>query len=138
MTTRSPNEGLARRESEIMNVLYRSGEVTASQVRARLPDEPSDSTVRTMLRLLESKGRVVHREEGGRYLYRAAGQRDDIRRRAVGYLLDTFFDGSESALVEALVSRRDADPETLSRLEQMVREAREEMTEERGRERDTR
>lgn len=135
MVTHSPNEGLARRESEIMNVLYRKGEASASQVRNRLADDPSDSSVRTMLRLLERKGRVVHREEDGRYLYRPAGRPADIRRKAVGYLLETFFEGSESALIEALVSRKDADPETLARLERMMREARERNTDlEAGRE----
>lgn len=126
MTTKPPNTGLARRESEIMDVLYRMGEATAAEVRNRLEDDPSDSTVRTMLRLLERKDRVTHRESEGRYVYRPVGEPEEIRRSAVGYLLDTFFGGSEPALVQTLMGRNEVDPETLDRLESMIREARKE------------
>jgi BlaI family penicillinase repressor len=94
---------LSRRERQIMDILYRRGRATASDVMADLPGEPSYSTVRTQLRVLESKGHVRHEEEGLRYIYLPAVARHAARRPALRHLVDTFFEGSTEKVVAALL-----------------------------------
>jgi predicted transcriptional regulator len=94
---------LSRRERQIMDILYRRGRATASEVMADLPGEPSYSTVRTQLRVLESKGHVRHEEEGLRYIYLPAGARRAARRSALRHVVDTFFEGSTEKVVAALL-----------------------------------
>ena len=86
-----------------MDVLYRLGRATAADVRAALPGEPADSTVRTHLRILEEKGQVRHLEEGLRYVYLPVTPRRDASRRALRHLVDTFFEGSTAQVVGALL-----------------------------------
>jgi predicted transcriptional regulator len=94
---------LSRREHQIMDILYRRGRATAADVMADLPGEPSYSTVRTQLRILEGKGHVKHEEEGLRYVYSAALPRRAARKSALRHLVDTFFDGSTEQVVSALL-----------------------------------
>ena len=94
---------LSRRERQIMDILYRRGRATAADVMADLPGEPSYSTVRTQLRILEGKGHVKHEEEGLRYVYSAALPRRAARKSALRHLVDTFFDGSTEQVVSALL-----------------------------------
>ena len=94
---------LSRRERQIMDILYRRGRATANDVMADLPGEPSYSTVRTQLRVLESKGHVRHEEEGLRYVYLPAIARHAARRSALRHLVDTFFEGSTEKVVAALL-----------------------------------
>jgi BlaI family penicillinase repressor len=94
---------LSRRERQIMDILYRRGRATAAEVMADLPGEPSYSTVRTQLRILEGKGHVKHEEEGLRYVYSAALPRRAARKSALRHLVDTFFDGSTEQVVSALL-----------------------------------
>jgi predicted transcriptional regulator len=94
---------LSRRERQIMDVLYRSGRATAAEVMQELPGEPSSSTVRTQLRVLESKGHVRHEEEGLRYVYVPAAPRHMVRKSALRHLVETFFDGSTENVVAALL-----------------------------------
>jgi len=94
---------LSRRERQIMDILYRRGRATANEVMADLPGEPSYSTVRTQLRVLESKGHVRHDEEGLRYVYLPALPRRAARRSALRHLVDTFFEGSKEKVVAALL-----------------------------------
>ena len=86
-----------------MDILYRRGRATANDVMADLPGEPSYSTVRTQLRVLESKGHVRHEEEGLRYVYLPAVARHAARRSALRHLVDTFFEGSTEKVVAALL-----------------------------------
>src|SRR6266851_2593835 len=86
----SPLAGLTRRERQIMDILYRRGRATAGEVMADLPGGPSYSTVRTQLRVLESKGHVRHQEEGLRYVYVPAVPRHTARKSALRHLVDTF------------------------------------------------
>jgi predicted transcriptional regulator len=104
--------GLSRRERQIMDVLYQLGEATAAEVQERIPEAPSYSAVRAMLRILEEKGHVGHTEDGPRYVYRPVVARDAARVSAVSHLLRTFFDGSVEAAMTALL---DATDRTLSR-----------------------
>jgi predicted transcriptional regulator len=86
-----------------MDILYRRGRATANEVMADLPGDPSYSTVRTQLRVLESKGQVRHEEEGLRYVYLPAVARHAARRSALRHLVDTFFEGSTEKVVAALL-----------------------------------
>src|SRR5574341_241605 len=86
-----------------MDRLYELGRATAAEVMMALPGEPSYSTVRTQLRVLESKGHVRHEEEGLRYVYEAAVPRREARRSALRHVVDTFFDGSAEKVVGALL-----------------------------------
>ena len=118
--------GLSRRERQIMDSLYRRGRATAAEVQADLPGRPSDSTVRTQLRVLENKGHVRHETEGQRYVYLPAVPRHAARRSALRHLVDTFFDGSAEKVVGALLGGEGArlTEEELNRIGEMVTKAR--------------
>ena len=94
---------LSRRERQIMDILYRRGRATANEVMDDLTGNPSYSTVRTQLRVLESKGHVRHEEEGQRYIYMPALARHTARRSALRHLVATFFEGSTEKVVGALL-----------------------------------
>ena len=94
---------LTRRERQIMDILYRRGRATATEVMADLSGDPSYSTVRTQLRVLESKGHVVHEEEGPRFVYLPVLARCAARKSALRHLVDTFFEGSTEKVVGALL-----------------------------------
>jgi predicted transcriptional regulator len=100
MVTKPP---LTRRERQIMDILYRLGRATAHDVLEQLPDPPSYSAVRALLRLLEERGHVRHVQEGTRYVYLPAVGRSEARRSALAHVVRTFFDGSVEAAVAALV-----------------------------------
>src|SRR6476620_83650 len=93
---------LTRRERQIMDSLYRRGRATAAAIMNDLPGAPHLSTVRTQLRVLESKGHVRHDEEGLRYVYLPAVPRRSARKSALRHLVDTFFEGSTEKVVGAL------------------------------------
>ena len=109
-----------------MDVLYRLGRATAGEVREGLPGSPSDSTVRTQLRVLERKGHVRHDEEGLRYVYMPMVPRRAARRSALKHLVDTFFDGSSASVVAALLGGEAArvSDEELERIAELVNTAR--------------
>src|SRR5215210_8426904 len=94
---------LTKRERQIMDVLYRLGRATAGEVREGLPGTPSDSTVRTQLRVLEVKGHVRHDEQGLRYVYMPTVPRHSARKSALKHLVDTFYEGSSANVVAALL-----------------------------------
>ena len=117
---------LSRRERQIMDILYRRGRATAADVMADLPGEPSYSTVRTQLRILEGKGHVKHEEEGLRYVYSAALPRRAARKSALRHLVDTFFDGSPTQAVAALLGGEAArlSDDDLARIAELLKGAR--------------
>lgn len=100
---------LTRREREILNVLYVLDEATVEQVRAKLPDERHYSTVRSLLRVLEEKGHVIHAERELRYVYRPVVPKAEAAESAIDRLLTTFFDGSAESLLMALLARMSAE-----------------------------
>ena len=128
--TKDSATGLTRRERQIMDVIYARGRATAAEVLEGLPDPPSNSTVRTLLRLLEEKGQLRHEESGARYVYLPTVPRERARRSAMRRMLDTFFDGSTEDAVAALLSLHDSrrkplDADKVSRLiKQAMREGR--------------
>ena len=97
-----PN-ALARRERQIMDVLYKLERATVAEVLRKLADQPSYSTVRAQLRILEEKGHVRHEEHGLRYVYFPTVPRDIARRSALRHLVETFFEGSAENLVATLL-----------------------------------
>ena len=117
---------LSRRERQIMEIVYRRGEVSAADILADLPDPPSYSAVRGLLRILVDKQHLKHREDGPRYVYSPVVAREKARTKAVSDLLDTFFDGSAAQAAAALLgsSRRKLSAEELDELDALIAEAR--------------
>jgi predicted transcriptional regulator len=124
----SKKSSLGRRERQIMDVIYRLEEASVADVLAQLPDPPSYSSVRTMIRLLESKGFLKHRRDGAKFIYRPTESRSSARRFAVRHLLATFFGGSATDAVAAILddSVEHLTPDDLRRLRQVIRQARRE------------
>ena len=102
MTKPTPS-ALSRRERQIMDILYRRGRATGGEVMDDLPGNPSYSTVRTQLRVLERKGHVRHEEQGLKFVYMPAVPHRAARKSALKHLVDTFFDGSVEKVVGALL-----------------------------------
>jgi predicted transcriptional regulator len=121
-----PPPPLSRRERQVLDVLHRLGRATAAQVRAALDDPPSDSAVRTHLRILEEKGHVGHEQDGPRYVYSPTVARETAGRSALRHLLQTFFAGSPSRAVAALLDEtaEDLSETDLDRLDDLIRRAR--------------
>jgi len=119
---------LSRRERQIMDVVYQLGEASVGEVVQRLDDPPSYSAVRALMRVLEGKNLLRHRQDGPRYVYGPTVSPDKARRSALRQMLTTFFDGSTERAVAALL---DLDSTTLSaeeldRLARLIEQAREE------------
>lgn len=119
---------VSRRERQILDVLYRLGRATAAEIQQAMPDPPSYSAVRTLLRILEEKGHIRHDQEGTRYVYLPKVARDHARRSALRHMLNTFFEGSAAQAIAALIdedSRRLSDDDW-NRLAEMIEQARKE------------
>ena len=119
---------LSRRERQIMDVIYRSGSATANEVRDALPDPPSYSGVRALLRILEEKGHLRHEQDGPRYLFLPTVPRQEARRSALRHLVSTFFDGSTEDAVATLLDLEGADlsDERYRRIVDLIEDARKE------------
>jgi BlaI family penicillinase repressor len=119
------HEGLSRRERQIIDVLYSKGEATAAEVQEALSDPPSYSAVRALLRILEEKGHANHRQDGPRYVFMPTKPREQASRSALQKVVQTFFEGSltdaVAALVDAEAGKLSADE--LKRLEAIVKAA---------------
>jgi predicted transcriptional regulator len=126
MRTPLPHQ-LSRRERQIMDVIYRvRGGCTVNDVLAELPDPPSYSAVRALMRILEEKGHLRHEEDGPRYIYHPMVEREDARRSVLGHVVENFFGGSTEATVAALLELSDRklpEPE-LERLQRLIEKAR--------------
>lgn len=119
---------LSRRERQIMDAVYRLGRATATDVLAQIPQPPSYSAVRAMLRILENKGHLRHVLEGKSYVYFPTLGRSRASRSALQNMLKTFFDGSTEKAVAALLdmSRADLTDEEFARLSRLIDQARQE------------
>ncbi len=119
---------LSRRERQIMDFLYQNGRATAAEVQANLPDPPSYSAVRAMLRVLEEKGHVRHQQDGPRYVYVPSVARERAKRSALRHVVRTFFVGSPEEVVAALLDDRSAklSDDELDRLARLIARARQE------------
>ncbi len=119
---------LSRRERQIMDIIYARGRASIWQVHETMPDAPSYSAVRALMRILEEKGHLKHKAEGIKYIYQPTRSRKAASRSAVRRLLRTFFDGSTEQALAALleVSASGATPEELDRLAKLIAKAKKE------------
>lgn len=127
----SENEtSLSRRERQIMDILFTLGRASGPEIQERLPDQPSYSGVRTILRVLERKGHIRHVEEGMRYIYLPVVAREKAKQSAIARLVATFFDGSAKAAAAAFLDPGTANlsEDDLKELERAIRKARKEKT----------
>ena len=128
MSKKKSSQDLGRRERQIMDVIYELGEAAVADVRKQLPDPPSYSAVRTMIRHLENKGLLRHRRDGTRYVYRPTQSKETASRWALKHLLRTFFSGSATDAVAAIldVSSEQLTDKDLDQIEKLIDQAREE------------
>jgi BlaI family transcriptional regulator, penicillinase repressor len=122
----TPHVDLSRRERQIVDILYAQGRATAAEVQSALPDPPSYSAVRAMLRILEEKGHVRHEQDGPRYVYLPTVARERAKQTALRHVLQTFFDGSAEQAISALLDSSDArlSDRELDRLARLIDRAR--------------
>jgi predicted transcriptional regulator len=123
---RNPYLDLGRRERQIMDVVYRLGKASVSDVLAEVPDPPSYSSVRAMLGKLEAKGQLGHEQDGSRYLYFPLHSREEATRTALRRMLGTFFDGSTTKAVAAVLdaSGNELSKDELDDLAKLIEDAR--------------
>src|SRR5437667_3477582 len=119
-------DALSSRERQILDILYSRGRATAAEILAALPDPPSYSATRALLRILEQKGHVRHEEDGPRYVFLPKVSRQKARASALKHMLQTFFDGSAADAAAALVdgSAAQMSAEELDRLQAQIDRAR--------------
>ena len=121
-------KSLSRRERQIMDVIYELKDASVLQVLERLPSPPGYSAVRALLRVLEQKGHLSHRQDGPRYIYRPLLPKEKAKRKALSHLLRTFFDGSTEDVVAALLdlSEDHLSEDDYRRLTDLIEKARKE------------
>ena len=119
---------LSRRERQIMDAIYTRGRATAAEVLDGLPDPPSYSAVRAMLRILEEKGALRHEYDGPRYVYIPTVPRESAQKSALRHLVSTFFGGSTAQAVAALLDDKDAklSKQEIVRLAELIEDAKSE------------
>lgn len=125
MSKDSPT-ALSRRERQVMDILYRHGEATVAEVMADLPDPPTYSAVRSILRILMEKQLITHREDGPRYVYLPAVNTEAARDDALKHVIRTFFDGSAEQAVAAVLRVSDAklSDKEIEQLRDRIKQAR--------------
>ena len=119
-------DGLSRRERQILDILYTRGSATAAEVQGALPDAPSYSAVRALLRILEDKGHARHEAHGTRYVYLPSVPRENARHSALNRIVATFFDGSAAQAAAALVDSGSLSDDDLARLSALIDRGRKE------------
>ena len=126
MPRRPPTEDLSRRERQVMEILHRRGESTVTEIMQALPDPPTYSAVRSILRILGEKELIAHKEDGPRYVYFPANSTDKARDDALAHVVRTYFAGSPEQAVTALLRLSDADVNDteIARLRDKIRRAR--------------
>jgi predicted transcriptional regulator len=122
----STHRDLSRRERQILDILFKTGRASAAEVQAAMPDPPSYSAVRALLRILEEKGHVRHEQDGPRYVYAPTLPRNNAQRSALRHILQTFFNGSAEQAISALLDDQSARLSTaeLDRLANLIDHAR--------------
>ena len=121
---RDPSAELGRRERQIVDIIYRRGRATAAEVLADLPDNPTYSSVRGMLRHLEGKGWLRHKRDGLRYVYLPTSPKAEVRASALSHVVKTFFDNSLPTAVATLLESRTLTREEHDRLVELINQAR--------------
>lgn len=117
---------LGARERQIMDVIFMLGQASVGDVHARLNNAPSYSAVRTMIRLLESKGLLRHTQEGTKYIYSPTTSKVSASKKAISHLIRTFFEGSATDAVAALFGAEKLSEADLDKIEDLINDARKE------------
>ena len=117
---------LSRRERQIMDIIHRLGKATATEVMEALPNPPSYSTVRALLRLMEEKGYLRHETDGTKYVFLPTLAREKALQSALKQMVQTFFAGSTEQAVAALLSKSKLKQDELDRLSVLIEQARKE------------
>lgn len=119
---------LSRRERQIMDVLHARGQATAAEVLAALPDPPSYSAIRALLRILEEKGHIKHHRDGARYVYLPRASKEAASKSALRRVVSTFFQGSVTQAMAALLENSDTEisDSELEKLQQIIKQAKKE------------
>ncbi len=121
-------KNLSRRERQIMDIIYEMNAATVAQVLELIPDPPSYSSVRALLRVLEEKGHLKHTQQGPRYIYSPTLPREEASQNALKHVLKTFFDNSTEDVVAALlnISEEDLSEEEYKRLTKLIQKTQKE------------
>jgi len=117
---------LSRRERQIMDIIYSKGSATAAEVQEQIPDPPSYSSVRALLKVLEEKGFLRHKQQGPRYVFTPTVKRDRAKTTALKHVMQTFFDNSAEDVVAALmdISGTELSDDEYRRLDSLIKQAR--------------
>jgi predicted transcriptional regulator len=117
---------LSRRERQVMDILFRRGEATVAEIMGELPDPPTYSAVRSILRILVEKKLITHREDGPRYVYLPSVNTEQARDDALKHVIRTFFDGSTEQAIAAVlrVSDTTLSDREIAELRERIRSAR--------------
>lgn len=126
--TRKQKPELSRRERQMMDIIYKLGNATAADVHKHLPDNPSYSSVRTIMRILVEKGHLKYKQDGPRYVYYPTVNQERAKQSALQHVLKTFFDGSTEEAVAALIdmSQSELSKEALQRIAEKIAHSRKE------------
>ena len=119
-------KNLSRRERQIMDIIYELNRATVAQVLDRIPNPPSYSAIRALLRVLKEKGHLVHKQEGPRYIYSPTLSREKARKNALKHVMKTFFDNSTEDIVAALldISEDNLSKQDYQRIQKLIKKAR--------------
>jgi len=119
---------LSRRERQIMDIVYQKGEVAASEIEKLLPGSPSNSSVRSKIRVLEEKGYLKHKEKNLRYVYYPTMSRERVKYSALHHLIKTFFEGSPENVIAAIFDSSETSftSEELDRIARLIKQAKKE------------
>lgn len=121
-------KNLSRRERQIMDIIYELKEATVAQVLERIANPPSYSAIRALLRVLEEKGHLAHKQQGPRYIYSPTLSREKARKNALKHVMKTFFDNSTEDIVAALldISEDNLSKQDYQRIQELIKKARKE------------
>ena len=120
-----PLKNLSRRERQIMDIVYARGHVSALDIQEAMPDPPGYSTVRTLLRILETKGHLRHEKQGMSFIYHPVQPVNQAAASALAQVLQTFFAGNIERVVTTLLSskERQLTPDELDRIAMLIEQA---------------
>jgi predicted transcriptional regulator len=120
---KKPTYRLGNLQFQIMKILWDAGPATVAEVQARLEGEPlAYTTVATMLRKMEVRKLVAHRQLGRRFVYEPLASSEAVTRGMANDLIDRLFAGSLADAVSHLLQTRDVSRRELTRLEQLIEE----------------
>jgi predicted transcriptional regulator len=126
MSDKPESPALSRRERQVMDILHRRNEATVAEIMADLPDPPTYSAVRSVLRILGEKDLIRYKEDGPRYIYYPAQDTETARDDVLAHVVRTYFAGSPEQAVTALLRMSDVDMKDgeIERLRETIRRAR--------------